>query len=1354
MNSWAIRSRRPGMKHRRGALTHFELLEERLLLSIFTVTNNADSGPGSLRQAIVNADTNKGLDTIDFNIKVGAISEVAIPTSSSGPEGITTGPDGNLWFTQAATNQIGRLTPLGIITEFPIPTPSSAPAGITAGPDGNLWFTESGSNQIGRITPAGAITEYPIGTRAGIPEGITAGPDGNLWFTESGFLSDIGRITPGGAITLYPLARDSGPLGITTGADGNLWFTDEVANEVGRITTAGTITQFTVPTPNSQPEDITAGAGGNLWFTEFNANQIGSINPTTGAIAEFPIPTTGSTPIGITSAADGNLWFAESSGNQIGRIDPITHAITEFPVPTASSSPFGITTGPDNNLWFTENVGNRIGRVTLASSGLTITPTSALPIISDPAIVDGTSQPGFAGSPIIELDGASAGTGVNGLTIARAGGGSTVLGLVINRFNGNGIALDVGGNVIVGNFIGTDVTGTVALANGISGLDVFSSNNTIGGVSPATRNLISGNGLDGIDLTNAAATGNLVQGNFIGTDVTGESKLGNARHGVAITSVTNSGSPSGLNNTIGGLGAGAGNLISGNGSFGVVIFGPYGGATGNLVQGNLIGTDASGEHNLGNTGDGVVISSAAGNTVGGSDIAARNVISGNGRYGVVIESTTSTGNLLENNFIGTDKTGESAIGNVLDGVIIQLGASDNTVGGAAAGAGNLISGNLGNGIDITNAGTSSNLVVGNRIGTDAKGTVALGNGISGLDVFSSNNTIGGMSPATRNLISGNGLDGIDLTNAAATGNVVQGNFIGTDVTGESKLGNARHGVAISSVTDSGSPSGSNNTIGGLGAGAGNLISGNGSFGVVIFGPYGGATGNLVQGNLIGTDASGEHNLGNTGDGVVISSAAGNTVGGSDIAARNVISGNGRYGVVIESTTSTGNLLENNFIGTDKTGESAIGNVLDGVIIQLGASDNTVGGAAAGAGNLISGNLGNGVDITNAGTSGNLVVGDRIGTDANGEKRLGNTLDGILLNGVSSNSITGNVVSGNGVGQDAAGVDLLANATANAVAGNLIGTGADGTTALGNSLDGIEVGNGSSDNILGPSNVISSNGAGTGRGIGVYIFSSNTSGNILQGNDIGTNSNGTTAITGSVIGVLINAAPGNTVQGNVISGNQVIGVDISEGTATKNVVQANKIGTNKAGTAAIPNGADGIFINEAPGNTVGGTTTDAGNLVSGNGQIGIQIFGLGASGNVIENNILGRTSTGARGAGLLNGNSADLGIYVNTTPNINTITANTGQGQRESPTGAPFAPGDPTSAKGASPAVRHSRGHSRPFAHRPFLKPRNRPGQRPHMAGTAHPRAIKTGLSVTTAGMEESRAAVDNGTTFLSQVNHR
>ena len=150
------------------------------------------------------------------------------------------------------------------------------------------------------------------------------------------------------------------------------------------------------------------------------------------------------------------------------------------------------------------------------------------------------------------------------------------------------------------------------------------------------------------------------------------------------------------------------------------------------MQGNLIGTDASGERNLGNTGDGIVLSSAAGNTVGGTAFSARNVISGNGRYGVVIESNTSTGNLIEGNWIGTDKTGVSAIGNALDGVIIDLGASSNTVGGAAFGAGNLISGNIENGVEITGAGTAGNLVQGNLIGTDVTATLPLGNAVGVL----------------------------------------------------------------------------------------------------------------------------------------------------------------------------------------------------------------------------------------------------------------------------------------------------------------------------------------------------------------------------------------------------------------------------------------------------------------------------------------------------------------------------------------------------------------------------------------------------------------------------------------------
>jgi hypothetical protein len=216
---------------------------------------------------------------------------------------------------------------------------------------------------------------------------------------------------------------------------------------------------------------------------------------------------------------------------------------------------------------------------------------------------------------------------------------------------------------------------------------------------------------------------------------------------------------------------------------------------------------------------------------------------------------------------------------------------------------------------------------------------------------------------------------------------------------------------------------------------------------------------------------------------------------------------------------------------------------------------------------------------------------------------------------------------------------------------------------------------------------------------------------LLANVIGTNSNGTSAIKASVIGVLINESPGNVVQNNLISGNQVIGVEIAGATATGDVLQGNKIGTNEGGTAAIPNGADGIFINNAPGNIIGGTTTDAGNLVSCNGQIGIQIFGLKARRNLIEDNTLGRSSSGGRSPGLVNGDAGDLGIYVNTTPNVNTITGNVGQGQRESPTGAPFIPGGAPTNNGASARAAHRDKHARHFSHRPFLKVESTTGKR-------------------------------------------
>ena len=174
-----------------------------------------------------------------------------------------------------------------------------------------------------------------------------------------------------------------------------------------------------------------------------------------------------------------------------------------------------------------------------------------------------------------------------------------------------------------------------------------------------------------------------------------------------------------------------------------------------------------------------------------------------------------TGNVIQGNYIGTDITGTQDRGNTLDGIRIRAGASNTTIGGTAIGAGNVISANVDDGIDMED--TTGNVIQGNFIGTDATGTVALGNedGIA-IKVGAINNTIGGTTAAARNIISASD-EGIQITSATATGNLIQGNYIGTDITGTADLGNTNAGISINTA--------SGNTIGGMAAGAGNLFEG-------------------------------------------------------------------------------------------------------------------------------------------------------------------------------------------------------------------------------------------------------------------------------------------------------------------------------------------------------------------------------------------------------------------------------------------------------------------------------------------------------------------------------------------------
>jgi virginiamycin B lyase len=329
----------------------------------------------------------------------GGITELPFPGGFGAPVNITSGPDGNLWFTQAlsgidttVSSFIGRITTDGTVTEFPIPTIFFGFAGffslhITAGPDGNLWFT--GESNIGRITTSGVVSEFALPPEApGItksPVGITTGPDGNVWFTEVllNFTLQhppgrIARVTPSGQITEFPLTMIGGePLGITAGPDGNLWFTEtgQGVHNIGRITPSGVITEFALPDPQSGPFAITAGPDGNLWFADSN-NTIGRITPN-GAITEFAIPTANSFVQAITAGSDGDLYFTEEFTNKIGRITT-SGMISEFTIPTSQSSPDGITAGPDGDVWFAErlngfafqnNLPNQIGKFIVTVNG-------------------------------------------------------------------------------------------------------------------------------------------------------------------------------------------------------------------------------------------------------------------------------------------------------------------------------------------------------------------------------------------------------------------------------------------------------------------------------------------------------------------------------------------------------------------------------------------------------------------------------------------------------------------------------------------------------------------------------------------------------------------------------------------------------------------------------------------------------------------------------------------------------------------------------------------------------------------------------------------------------------------------
>ncbi|HAP36575.1 MAG TPA: hypothetical protein DCQ28_11785, partial [Bacteroidetes bacterium] len=531
------------------------------------------------------------------------------------------------------------------------------------------------------------------------------------------------------------------------------------------------------------------------------------------------------------------------------------------------------------------------------ASGITvIAPATQLPTVTVALNIDGTVTAGK-----VILDG-SGSTGTYGLILA---GTSVVKNMIFKSWKNVGLGLASGA-------INSTIQRNEFTLNKI-GLNVNAAGTLIGGDFSEDRNFAHGNTQDGIDIV--YANDNIIIDNFCGT-----------KDGFTASPNTNSGMyVLGERNKV------LKNLISGNNDSGLEI-GEYSKKT--LVKGNYIGLDNLGIGRLPNTYDGI-------STFADNDSIIENFISGNG-YGITVLGQSSQ-SYIGNNMIGSNVTHDSLFGNRFGGMQIlgtQVVIDNNT-----------ITCNKGSGISITGFGGTT--VKRNYIGVDPTGMLDWGNTGSGIYIGCDKNIIGGSSDDDMNIISGNGGSGIEMYGGTTIsfpggsspnyvqGNLIQKNYLGTDITGDKRIPNST-GISMQGNVDS-------NFV------YSNLISGNQHHGVWLKPSPGKPTRNIFSSNYIGTDDDGISALSNDDRGIYLQDGADNIFGGPTEGDRNIISGNDGEGVLI-SGSSTGNKFIHNFIGTEKTGYFSCGNISDGILIDQSASNNVI------QWNFISSNGRNGISV--------------------------------------------------------------------------------------------------------------------------------------------------------------------------------------------------------------------------------------------------------------------------------------------------------------------------------------------------------------------------------------------------------
>lgn len=459
----------------------------------------------------------------------------------------------------------------------------------------------------------------------------------------------------------------------------------------------------------------------------------------------------------------------------------------------------------------------------------------------------------------------------------------------------------------------------------------------------------------------------------------------------------------------------------------------------NTVTGCRLGTDVAGTNDLGNGGAGVCIRRADRNTVGGTESGTGNLISGNEWAGVLVEDPGAMYNRVIGNLIGTDVSGARALGNTGPGILAS-NCFYNVFGGTNALLRNVISGNGGGGILVVAASAQSDLL-GNYIGTDSAGRLALPNGGDGVRISGSVSSL----TVSNNVIAGNGGWGLCLnaTNRSTTAvGTVVANRIGLDAAGAAAVSNTAGGILVEGAA-------TNVAVGGIYAGQGNVVSGNGGPGILISGPS--VTGVVVRGNVIGLDTSRAAVRPNLGDGILVEDSPGVQVGDIASVGRNWISGNSGCGVRL--THAPACVVLGNYIGTDGAGLAARGNGQDGIRVE-DSPGTSAGGLYLQFRNLIAGNGGNGVHLRGAGTSNTLVGANTIGLGADETTPLGNGGAGVRIFEASGNVVGGEpAFAGNRLSGNAGGILALSGSgnrfVRNLAYGNTgpeIDLGGDGATA--------------------------------------------------------------------------------------------------------------------------------------------------------------------------------------------------------------------------------------------------------------------------------------------------------------------